>query len=88
MSADTGGVNTELANSQCLDHEKRFDDSEHHEDANASLGNLVYDNDELEPELHMRTYVALAAMFVLNYVGIVALQGPPSVVSDWKWTRQ
>lgn len=34
-----------------------------------------------EPEIHLRTYIALAAMFALNYVQIIALQGPPVVVS-------
>lgn len=45
------------------------------------LGNLVYQNDEEEPELHMRTYVALFAMFILNYVLVIALNGPAAVVS-------
>lgn len=40
-----------------------------------------FDQDEVEPELHARTYVALAAFFLLNYVQVVALQGPSSVVS-------
>jgi hypothetical protein len=43
--------------------------------------NLVYDNDEEEPELHAKTYIALAAMFLLNFVQVLALQGPPAVVS-------
>lgn len=38
------------------------------------------DTDE-EPELHARTYLALAAMFLLNMVQVLALQGPPTVVS-------
>ncbi|OQV11091.1 hypothetical protein CLAIMM_14988 [Cladophialophora immunda] len=44
-------------------------------------GNLIYDNNDEEPELHLRTYIALAAFFLLNFVQIVALQGPPSVLS-------
>ena len=43
--------------------------------------NLVYDDVEEEPEIHMRTYVALASMFLLNLVQVFALQGPPAVVS-------
>jgi hypothetical protein len=42
--------------------------------------NLVYDNDNEEPELHARTWVALAAMGLLNFVVIFALLGPPAVV--------
>lgn len=43
--------------------------------------NLVYDNDEEEPELHARTWMACAAMLLLNFVLTFALQGPPVVVS-------
>ena len=42
--------------------------------------NLVYNDDEEEPEIHMRTWIALAALWMLNYVQVVALQGPPAVV--------
>jgi hypothetical protein len=42
--------------------------------------NLVYDDNDEEPELHARTYFALVAMFILNLVQVVALQGPPAVV--------
>jgi hypothetical protein len=45
-----------------------------------TLENLVYNDTEEEPELHIRTYVALLAMFILNLVQVVALQGPPAVV--------
>jgi hypothetical protein len=45
-----------------------------------TLENLVYNDTEEEPELHARTYIALLAMFILNLVQVVALQGPPAVV--------
>ena len=56
-----------------------------------SEGNLVYDDVDEEPEIHARTYIALAAMCLLNLVQVVALQGPPAVVRDqWRclalWT--
>lgn len=54
---------------------------QHHEHAVDAHGNLVYENAEEEPELHARTYLALAAMFLLNLVQVFALQGPPAVVS-------
>jgi hypothetical protein len=44
--------------------------------------NLVYDNDNEVPDMHLRTYIAVAAMFLLNFVQVVALQGPPTVVRD------
>jgi hypothetical protein len=45
--------------------------------------NLTYDNVEDEPEIHLRTWIAAAAMFLLNFVQIIALQGPPVVVSHF-----
>lgn len=51
------------------------------EDFDASNQNLHYDEVDQEPELHARTYLALFAMFLLNMVQVLALQGPPAVVS-------
>lgn len=53
----------------------------HVEDVDTSDHNLVYDDVDEEPELHARTYIALVAMFLLNMVQVLALQGPPAVVS-------
>lgn len=36
---------------------------------------------EEEPELHMRTYLAVLALFFLNFVQVYALTGPPAIVS-------
>lgn len=47
-----------------------------------STHDLVYDNADEEPELHFRTYIAIAAMFLLNLTQVFALQGPPVVVRD------
>ncbi|EKC99961.1 hypothetical protein A1Q2_05725 [Trichosporon asahii var. asahii CBS 8904] len=44
-------------------------------------GNLEYTEDA-EPALHARTYMALFALFLLNMVQLVALNGPPSGVSS------
>lgn len=41
--------------------------------------NLVYLEDE-EPELHISTCFALAAMFLLNLVQVFGLMGPPAAV--------
>jgi hypothetical protein len=46
-----------------------------------SAQNLTFDEQELEPELHARTWIALAAFFLLNFTQVVALQGPSAVVS-------
>ncbi|KAK5325610.1 hypothetical protein LTR93_003830 [Exophiala xenobiotica] len=43
--------------------------------------NLTFDEQELEPELHARTWIALAAFFLLNFTQVVALQGPSAVLT-------
>lgn len=43
--------------------------------------NLVYEEVEEVPELHMRTWIALAWMFLLNLVQLITLQGIPAVIS-------
>lgn len=36
--------------------------------------------EEAVPDLHVRTWIAVAAFFLLNYVQVIALQGPATVV--------
>jgi hypothetical protein len=60
--------------------EKNSDEEQHLEHVKTSSLNLEYNDDEEEPEIHARTYVALAAMLLLNLVQVFALQGPPAVV--------
>lgn len=43
--------------------------------------NLAYSEEDVEPEIHLRTYLALFALFLLNVVQVVGLTGPPSMVS-------
>ena len=43
-------------------------------------GNLIYNNAEEEPELHLRTWIAVSSMILLNFIQVFALQGPPVVV--------
>jgi hypothetical protein len=61
--------------------ERSIDGTKPPESAHNLTENLVYDHDDEEPEIHARTYLAVAAMFLLNMVQVVALQGPPAVVS-------
>lgn len=64
-----------------MDEKQDFSTKEKHlEQSPGEVANLSYNDDEAEPELHMRTWLALAAMWLLNYVQVVALQGPPAVV--------
>ncbi|KAJ9612106.1 hypothetical protein H2200_003703 [Cladophialophora chaetospira] len=53
----------------------------HLEHVASSNGNLHYDEVDEEPKLHARTWIALAAMLLLNMVQVVALVGPPAVLS-------
>ena len=69
-----------------LASEKASPEGAHLEETVTREENLVYDADE-EPELHARTYLALAAMFLLNLVQVFALQGPPAVVSPLATNR-
>ncbi|KIW38682.1 uncharacterized protein PV06_09632 [Exophiala oligosperma] len=48
------------------------------EQVDAAEPNVVYDNPEEEPALHLRTWTAVGALFFLNLVQVFALQGPPS----------
>lgn len=40
-----------------------------------------YTDVDKAPELHMRTYIALASMLMLNMAQLLALQGPPAMVT-------
>lgn len=64
-------------------HEKTGQDVKHVECVSLASDNLEYDDINEEPELHARTYLALAAMFLLNMVQVFALQGPPAVVRNY-----
>lgn len=61
------------ANSDYIEHgQGEFDPSR----------NLVYTAEDEEPEIRLRTWVALICTNLLLYVQVFALQGPPAVVSD------
>src|SRR4051812_31283192 len=62
--------------------DKNSVDEKQIENVNTEFSNMEYNNDDEEPEFHARTWLALAAMFLLNLVQVVALQGPPAMVSD------
>jgi hypothetical protein len=50
------------------------------EHVDLSTQNPTFDEEVVEPELHARTWITLAAFFLLNYTQVVALQGPSAVV--------
>ncbi|KIW81596.1 hypothetical protein Z517_04622 [Fonsecaea pedrosoi CBS 271.37] len=51
------------------------------EQVSESEQNLAYDLDNLNPELHWRTWVAFGSICLFQMVSIVAFQGPPAVLS-------
>ena len=42
---------------------------------------VAIDAEDVEIQLHLRTWLTLVAFWLLNYVQVVALQGPTAVVS-------
>ncbi len=63
---------------------------QHEKDVEVNLmedANLVYEVEDTEPEIHIRTWIAVAAMLFLNFVQVIALQGPPVVVSQPQLTE-
>ncbi|KAN0116759.1 putative siderophore iron transporter [Hyaloscypha variabilis] len=83
MSSEITGekaVDREIGQVSSPPGEKRSDEEQQIEHVKTSSLNLVYNDDEEEPEIHARTWIALAAMFLLNFVQVVALQGPPAVL--------
>lgn len=71
-------------------NEKSFPREQHLEMFDPAKGDLVYDDADHEPELHFKTYFALGAMFLLNFVGTFAIFSPPVAVShsDAQWNSQ
>ena len=74
-------INTTVLETEHIDKPGMATPDNEHLEKSVTEDNLIYDDIEEEPELHMRTYVALASMFLLNLVQVFALQGPPAVVS-------
>ena len=73
-----GGEWTENALSTPSVHDEKA--GEERTESATTTSAFDYDDDAHEPELHARTYVAVLAMFLLNMVQVLALQGPPAVV--------
>ena len=57
----------------------------HLEQVGSNNQNFHYDKVDDEPEFHARTWLALAAMLLLNMVQVVALVGPPAVVCGFEF---
>lgn len=56
---------------------------EHREQVQGLPKDETVNNGEEEPTIHMRTWLALISMGVLQYTSLVALVGPPTVVSNF-----
>lgn len=53
------------------DKEATMEHREHHDDM--TLNNIVYDEDELEPQLRWRSWAVVVAMCLLQFVQLTAL---------------
>ena len=83
MSSNTAvldGSKPELVQARVSTLKKPYEEEKGVDHVEHSGENLVYDDNDKEPELHSRTYLTLVAMFLLSFVQVVALQGPPAVV--------
>jgi hypothetical protein len=80
MSPETETVEP-VQEAHSLPSEKSIE-ATHSEFVSTSTANLAYSQDDEEPEIHVRTYLAVAAMFLLNMIQVFALQGPAAVVSS------
>ncbi len=78
-AVDTGGANDQ---GSLREGEKPSDLEVHLERIDGIKEDLVYDDAEHEPQLRFRTWVALAAMWLFNYVVVFTLLSPPVVVSS------
>ena len=63
-----------------LEGGKISDAKAHLEHDDSAKEDLVYDDEEHEPQLRLRTWAALAAMWLFNYVNTLTLLSPPVVV--------
>ncbi|SPN96516.1 uncharacterized protein DNG_00042 [Cephalotrichum gorgonifer] len=73
-SGEKSPTGVDASSSSNIEAPKQLENAHTHE-------NLSYCNIDEEPEIHRRTYAALLAIFMLNFVTVLALQGPPAVLS-------
>lgn len=87
--AETNDINTFLASAdeKHIPHANtNVVTTEHLESPNSqpeNLGNIVYTNEEEEPELHLPTWIALGSIYLLLAGQGLAFQGPPAVVGSF-----
>lgn len=91
--AETNEINNSLPSTEkhMLHADSNVATAEHLEGRGShseSLGNIVYTNEEEEPELHLPTWIALGSIYLLLAGQGLAFQGPPAVVSDFFPRRQ
>ena len=81
LNVDTYRVDSSGDSPQAGDEKKEPPMSEEYiERVNVDLENLVYEDAEHEPDLHLRTWIALAAMWLYNLAIVFALNSPSAVV--------
>jgi len=78
----SSSVTTTMSSSETPPSKEVKAESSHLEYA-VQAPSIAYHEPELEPQLHWRTYVALASMCILQFVLLSALLGPSSAVSHF-----
>ncbi|VUC25019.1 unnamed protein product [Clonostachys rosea] len=57
--------------------------TEHRENASIRPGHVTFVEDDPgdRPQVHLKTWIAVAAMWIVNFTGVLALNGPPTILS-------
>lgn len=66
-----------------VEHDEKSRDTtgiEEVENTGVSVGQRLSYHERVEPQFHHRTWIALVAFFLLNFVQVVAIQSPAAVV--------
>lgn len=84
LAAGSASVHEDSPDS--LERDKISETKAHLEHVDPAKEDLVYDDEENEPQLRLRTWAALAAMWLFNYVNTLTLLAPPVVVRDPRLT--
>lgn len=75
-----------------LSHEKdsitKFEETSREHEEDVQTYNLEYTDDEHEPEIHLRTWIALLALCTQSFCQLWSLLGPPAVVSNTSFPRR
>ena len=79
MSAST--INDYAGQTSPSMYQKYFSKERYLENVSPTVNDLVYNDLEHEPQFHVKTWIAIASMFLFNTVCTFGVLSPPAVVS-------